>query len=50
MTTQQWRGQRKYQSPENRGGEYLTFWYVGQIPPDAVSELSHPRAMREEPC
>lgn len=39
LSTYQWQKQRWPQGPECTGGEYLTFWFVGQIPHDAVSSL-----------
>lgn len=42
MSTLHWKkrtsAQSVSQAPEISGGEYLTFWYVGQIPHDAVSQ------------
>ena len=38
MSIHQWRAQRGIQKLlDVRGGEYLTFWYVGQIAENAVS-------------
>ncbi|KAI0085519.1 hypothetical protein BDY19DRAFT_965412 [Irpex rosettiformis] len=38
LSTYQWKGPRWPQGPGCIGGEYLTFWFVGQIPHDAVHE------------
>lgn len=32
-----WGPRRRHDRPGSLGGEYLTFWYVGQISHDAVS-------------
>ncbi|OCH92522.1 hypothetical protein OBBRIDRAFT_791116 [Obba rivulosa] len=36
ISTCTWRPRRHRTGPGAQGGEYLTFWYVGQIPEDAV--------------
>lgn len=38
MSTYRWKGRRSLQGHGSIGGEYLTFWYVGQIPADAQWE------------
>ncbi|KAI0691805.1 NUDIX hydrolase domain-like protein [Cytidiella melzeri] len=38
LSTHQWVRPRWPQAPECNGGEYLTFWFAGQIPEDAVRE------------
>ena len=36
MSTQRWYRRRAFQGQDSVGGEYITFWYVGQIPENAV--------------
>lgn len=36
MSTHRWYRRRMYQSAKSFGGEYLTFWFVGMIPENAV--------------
>lgn len=40
MSTAHWRNRRSMQPRGSVGGEYLTFWYIGQIPEDAVWEAN----------